>query len=213
MDTGATQHDIEASLRRIMDALERSGTLACGGDVSALAADLLVEAITIVGSAHPATASGGPLAGDERDVLVAVGVDAEARPDPTPGCRGILDRVRLLSEGLSVAEAADHLGVNQSRVRQRLDERSLVGLRARDGRAWILPAFQFVGDGASGGELPGLAQVLRRIRRDCPPSAVAAFFETPQPDLESDEDRSLSPHDWLLAGGDPEIVAVLADAI
>ena len=51
----------------------------------------------------------------------------------------------LRATSLGVEEAARRLGVNPSRVRQRLAERSLYGLK--DGSTWLLPAFQFLAEG------------------------------------------------------------------
>src|SRR6266705_29015 len=63
----------------------------------------------------------------------------------------------LRATSLGVDEAARRLGVNPSRVRQRLAERSLYGLK--DGSTWMLPAFQFLADGL----VPGVDVVVKRL--------------------------------------------------
>lgn len=116
---------------------------------------------------------------------------------------------RLRTTSLSVEEAARRLDVNASRVRQRLGERSLYGLK--EAGAWILPAFQF----ASGGLVPGIEVVLRRLPEGIGPQAVARWFALPNPDLHTrdDEERPLTPLQWLLAGNPPEPAAELAAAL
>src|SRR5688572_20316975 len=54
-----------------------------------------------------------------------------------------IEYLRLLSESLSPEQAAARLGVNASRIRQRLGARTLYGIK--DGRGWKLPLFQFAG--------------------------------------------------------------------
>lgn len=115
----------------------------------------------------------------------------------------------LRAHSLGVEDAARRLGVNPSRVRQRLAARSLYGLK--EGNAWHLPAFQFVADGL----VPGLDVVLRRLPADVGPLAVACWLATPNPDLTTrdDDERPLSPRQWLLEGNDPEAAAALAAAL
>jgi hypothetical protein len=116
---------------------------------------------------------------------------------------------QVRATSLSVEEAAHHLGVNTSRVRQRLAERSLFGLK--DGHAWLLPAFQFRADGL----VPGVDEVVRSLPADIGTLAVARWFASPNPDLctRDDEERPLTPLQWLLEGNRPEAAAVLAAAL
>jgi hypothetical protein len=109
----------------------------------------------------------------------------------------------LVATSLSVPEAARRLGVDPSRVRQRLTERSLFGFKQRG--EWRLPAFQF----DSAGTLPGLEVVAAGLDSGLHPVAVEQWFSLPCPDLEIDE-QAVSPRDWLRAGGSPEMVAELA---
>jgi hypothetical protein len=116
---------------------------------------------------------------------------------------------QLRAESLTVEDAGRRLGVNPSRVRQRLAERSLFGLK--DGNTWLLPEFQFVTDGL----VPGIERVVRSLPADISPLAVARWLAHPNPDLvtRDDEERPLSPRQWLLEGYPPEPVADLAAAL
>ena len=100
-------------------------------------------------------------------------------------------------------------GVNTSRIRQRLAERSLYGLK--DGNTWLLPAFQF----GPKGLVPGVGVVVRRMPPDIGPLAAARWFTSPNPDLctRDDDERPLTPLQWLLGGNPPEAAAELAAAL
>ena len=120
----------------------------------------------------------------------------------------------MLSKSTSVKETAKILGVNPSRVRQRLvNERSLYGIK--EGSKWRIPMFQF-----NGGKLvPGIGKVLAALPISLNPVSVLAWFMVPNPDLEAPEEgnsrrtRKLSPRDWLLIGNLPEKVIKLAEAL
>ena len=109
----------------------------------------------------------------------------------------------LLAESASVAEAAHAIGVQESRVRQRLGDRTLYGFK-HDG-VWYIPRFQFYRDQL----LPGLAVVVSHLPKTLAPLAVVSWFVTPSVDLALN-DHATSPRDWLIAGGNPTVVAVLA---
>ena len=131
----------------------------------------------------------------------------EGGPDPL--ARTAAKYVALLASALTTKEAAEVLEVGESRVRQRLGEGTLYGVKA--GRENRLPAFQF----EAGKEVPGIAQVLKRIDRSLHPVAVLNWFMLPNPDLFLDEEeaRPVSPRYWLLSGGDPEVLAHLAQEL
>jgi hypothetical protein len=116
---------------------------------------------------------------------------------------------RLREESLDIAAAARRLGVTTGRIRQRLAARSLYGLK--EGNAWLLPAFQF----AEQGLVPGIEAVLKRLPPDISPLAVARWLATPNPDLctRDDDERPLSPRQWLLEGHPAEPAAELAAAL
>ena len=112
----------------------------------------------------------------------------------------------LLATARPVAEAARLLGVDPSRVRQRLGERSLYGLKTP--RGWRLPAFQFDLDQPDR-LVPGIGGVLAALPPDLHPVAVYNWLTLPDPDL-AWGDEPVSPLDWLRSGGDPAVVAALA---
>ena len=79
----------------------------------------------------------------------------------------------MVVSGLSVAQVARKLGIDESRVRHRLSERSLYGIKVRG--TWVLPAFQFSTDGS----VPGIEQVLPRVPGDLHPVALLNWFTLP----------------------------------
>ena len=123
-----------------------------------------------------------------------------------PIARTAFEYAVLRATALTTQKAAKRLGVNDSRVRQRLSERALYGIKAGD--EWRLPAFQF----ARKGLVPGIERVFPRLPKSLNPVAVYRWFHTPNPDLEEREGqgRALTPIQWLQSGNDPDVVAELA---
>ena len=118
---------------------------------------------------------------------------------------------RLISTAYSASEAAERLGVNESRIRQRRADRTLWAIEDRDG--WVFPALQFEDEAGRRGQIRGLDQVLRVLPADLHPLSVAGFLTTPQADLRIGG-QPVSPLAWLRSGGDvgPVInVAEVAD--
>jgi excisionase family DNA binding protein len=150
------------------------------------------------------------LTAPEESALVRGGVEPVSEDDLRIVDAQIASAYRQLRAGsLTVEEAARRLGVNTSRIRQRLAARSLYGLK--DGSTWRLPAFQF----GSGGLVPGVNVVFKRLPADIGALAVARWFSRPNPDLTTrdDEERPLTPLEWLLGGNPPEAAAELAAAL
>jgi len=123
-----------------------------------------------------------------------------------PIARTAFEYAVLRATALTTQQAAKRLGVNDSRVRQRLLERVLYGIKAGD--QWRLPVFQF----ARKGLVSGIQRVLPRLPKSLNPVAVYRWFHTPNPDLEEREaqGRALTPLQWLQSGNDPDVVAELA---
>jgi hypothetical protein len=145
-------------------------------------------------------------------MLVESGADPDVRlrgPNPVQAAEELYRQ--MLETSLSAEEAAERLGVNASRVRQRLagKSRSLYGIKT--GRAWVLPAFQFTDDGL----VHGFEAVIHELPADMHPVAVYRWFSLPSPDLRlgPDEEVSVSPLDWLRSGGDPKEVMNLASQL
>ncbi|WP_052340925.1 hypothetical protein [Salinarimonas rosea] len=148
-----------------------------------------------------------PLTRGERAALEAVGIStADHAPDPQPFLDGVARHAVIVATALPLAEAARRFGVAPSRLRQRLQERTLLGVRSEDGRAWRIPLFQIT----EAGELPGLRLVLKAIRSDLRPVTIVGFFTTPQPDLEDETGAAMTPIAWLSSGRDPDAVRRLA---
>ncbi len=112
----------------------------------------------------------------------------------------------LVTKSLTVATAAKRLGVDTSRVRQRIYARSLYGFKHRG--AWLVPAFQLDGKRL----VAGLEAVVPKLAPTLHPVAVSRWFTSPDDDLVLGE-QAVSPIVWLSSGGPPEVVAALAEAI
>jgi hypothetical protein len=147
---------------------------------------------------------------EELEVARAGGLD----PAPAAGDRsdpllaGVLAYAGLVATGLTTLQAARRLGVSDARIRQRLQARSLIGLRA--GRSWKLPIFQFTAKG----ELPGWAEVAPALPESVSPVAVERWLALPHPDLVAGEQETpFSPRQWLLEGRPAQEVARLAEEL
>ncbi|HEY7596493.1 MAG TPA: DNA-binding protein [Actinophytocola sp.] len=140
----------------------------------------------------------------QRAALTDVGLDLAPRGDTErdPRARTVALQAVLRDTALSVAGAAERIGVDSSRIRHRLADGRLTGWKDRGG--WRLPVWQFTDDGV----LPGLGTVLAAVPDDQPPLVVAGFMTTAQEDLRTAAEPT-TPRDWLLAGGDPAAVARL----
>jgi len=142
------------------------------------------------------------------ETTALAGGGADLRPlgaeEPVPRAETAATYVALLAGGLTVAQSAARLDVDPSRIRHRLADRMLFGIRLRAG--WRLPAFQFTEDG---GMVPGLDRVLPSIPPDLHPLAVWRWLTTPVADLALDGSE-ITPLQWLAGGGPPAPVAALA---
>jgi hypothetical protein len=167
---------------------------------------LVEDAARQLSPADPAPAE--HFSAEQRHALSAVGLDLSPRrgDEADHRARAVAAQAVLRDSALTVADAADTVGVDTSRIRHRLLARRLSGWKERGG--WRLPAWQF----ASTGVLPGLEAVLAAIPEDQPPLVVAAFMTVPQPELPINGDP-VTPRQWLLAGGDPGAVATLASTL
>jgi hypothetical protein len=148
-----------------------------------------------------------PLSGVEMAALNAVGVPSNSeKASAAPFIQTATAHATLVSTSIPLSEAARKLGVTDGRLRQRISERTLIGVHGPDGRALRIPLFQLTPEG----EIPGLRLVLKAIRPELRPVQIAAFFTTPQSDLEGSEGEPTTPVAWLLSGHDPEPVRELA---
>jgi len=143
----------------------------------------------------------------EASVLEAGGFDLSARTKQgeDPVARAAAVHAALLQTALTTREAAARLDVHPSRIRQRLRDRTIYGMRAES--EWRIPTFQFEGDRL----LPAVAEVFPEIDPDFHPAAVYRWFTSPSPDLHDEElEEDLSPRAWLATGRAVEPVVQLA---
>lgn len=116
----------------------------------------------------------------------------------------------IASTSIDTNEAALWLNVNPSRIRQRINDHSLLGIQGLE-NAWLLPRFQFDNNGK---EIPGMRKVLQSIDSGCHPITINGFLNTPQPDLYSElVNKALTPKEWLQSGHPIEPLIELAKAL
>ncbi len=138
----------------------------------------------------------------------------EKRPvteQQSPMFQGALSYAAIVASALDTTRAAKLLGVDPSRIRQRLTEKrpTLYGIKSRG--EWVLPRFQFHGKR----QVSGIVEVIQALPTDLSPVSVVSWFNTQNPDLVTgpDEDQTLSPLDWLKSGNDPQPVIELAEQL
>jgi hypothetical protein len=170
-------------------------------------AEIDLVATEIARTAGRATAA-PPLTEQEERLLR----DAELDPRPlgvneTPVLyRATAEYAKLVNDSYTVGQAADLLGVNPSRIRQRLigEPRTLYGVKF--GKGWRIPRFQFQGRRL----VPGIGTVLQRMPTNLHPVAMYRWLTSAHPDLTSENQAPISPLDWLRIGNLPGVVADLA---
>ena len=186
--------------------LERIGALVDPADFDRL----IVEALEQVVPARPLLDPRRELTASEIAVLEQGGFELEPLEldDAHPLIRSAAAYAALIGSSLSVAQAAARLHVEGSRVRQRLGERSLYGIKMRSG--WRLPLFQFTDQGT----VPGIDVVIPRLDPTLGPLSVVGWFTTPNPDLTyGDDEEPVSALTWLMAGRSPGPVIELASHV
>lgn len=128
-----------------------------------------------------------------------------------PVLLGVLEYAAMRLSALTTREAADRLGLKtDSRVRQRLSERTLYGLKVEE--EWRLPIFQFR---ENEGLVPNIERIFPALDRELAPITVLHWFTNPNPDLACADTRNepVSPLTWLSLGLDPEEVVELAQLV
>ena len=145
----------------------------------------------------------------ERATLITAGVNPRDL-DPEPGAASRAARntadalIDAAATSFSVSDAAIGLGVDPSRVRHRISDRSLYALKL--GTKLRLPHWQFGDSPATPGRLEVLPH-LRRILGAVPPAAtpfeIATFMTSGQVELQL-SGSAVTPREWLLAGQSPD---------
>ncbi len=166
------------------------------------------DALAAAGGMPPYPEPSEALGPDQLELLAKGGFELEG---PALGLRdpvlmGALEYAAMRATALTTKQAAARLDVNDSRIRQRLADRALYGLKVDD--EWRLPIFQF----EERGLVPNINRVLPRLDENLSAIAVFHWLTSPTPDLASAEtnDEPVSPIAWLKLGLDPEEVAELA---
>jgi len=187
-------------------ALERIGALVDPSDFDRLVAEALEQVVP----ARPVPDPRRELSASDIAVLEQGGFELEplALDIAHPLVRSAATYAAFIGSSLSVAQAAARLHVDGSRIRQRLGERSLYGIKLRSG--WRLPLFQFTDQGT----VPGIDVVLPRLDPALHPLSVVGWFVTPNPDLPyGDDEEPVSALTWLRAGRSPGPVMELASNV
>lgn len=158
--------------------------------------------------APPFDSRGQGLTRAELEFLQDARVEASAQAGYEALAQSTMAFARLLATSLTTAQVAARLKVDGARVRQRLLERSLYGLKTEAGD-WRLPSFQFDDRGRP---IPHLGAVLQALPEDLHPLEVEGWLTNPDPDLES-RGEPLTPLQWLSTGRDVAKVVELAERV
>lgn len=128
---------------------------------------------------------------------------------PSPRLRTRQRQAAALAGGIRVAEAAAILDVDESRIRQRIKNRTLYAIRI--GRSYTIPKFQFVTDADDTPLqlIPNVGMVIHAIPETLPLISIVNWFRTPNDALTIDG-AATTPAGWLLAGADPAVLVDLA---
>lgn len=158
---------------------------------------------------YPTESEAEGLTPEEIEVARSGGLEPRPAGNGTdPLVRGVVALASLIETGLTTRHAAERLGVSDARIRQRLQDRTLLAIRS--GRTWKLPVFQFT----ERGELPGWSEVCAKLPETASPVAIERWLALPNADLVTGEAESpVSPREWLLAGRPPEPVTELASEL
>lgn len=209
-------HDLSTGLRtldELVQAADRRGTH-IPDDLRQIVAELhrlevlmnvpLVDALTVLCELLPdvsAPAAFEFLTEDQETALRAAGSFVEDMPPADRRATTVtMARTRdLVKTALTVDQTAVLLGVTPDRIRRRLTQRTLLGIRV--GPTYRLPTFQFTADR----ELPGWNRVAPVFPDTVHMTSIAYFMTTQHPDL-TETGEPLSPTDWLRRGRDPDLV-------
>lgn len=131
----------------------------------------------------------------ELTTLAAGGFDVKEHPrqDKDPLAKSTALYAALITTSWSTSDVAKKLGVQPSRVRQMLTDRSLYGFHV-DNR-WLIPIFQFEGKNL----IPNIIKVNAVLNPTLPPVLVYNWYITPDPEL-SVHGLAQSPLNWLRTG-------------
>jgi len=109
---------------------------------------------------------------------------------------------QAIEQSLSAVEVATRLSIDLDEVDQRQHRGELFTFTSRGEQRY--PTWQLTADPRRP-VLPGLAQCITAIPEGMHPATVLGFMTTPQDDVHVDG-QPATLADWLLNGGDPQIV-------
>lgn len=198
---GQMTHSVEDRYRRGDLDFESAVREATGADIDREVFARIVHSLTPDSPAVP------DLSDHDASVLEEAGFVA----DPAAATASRLDRQfrmqSLVRHSLSVAEAAERLGVSTARIRQRLTDGTLWAFDS--GRSRLLLPALFTETGG----VPHLEKVLPLITKDLHPLTVQALLTVPQPSL-TVEGRPVSIVEWLTgSAGSAQDIEQAADVI
>jgi hypothetical protein len=166
--------------------------------------------VAVEGLAQQPAPQSPALTAAEAAVLDEAGLVEGERDRPGVFDKSQIEFELLVSQSYTLQRAATILGVDPSRLRQRLGQRTLYGIK--EGGSWRIPTFQF--DARRKKLVRGIEKVLPHIRADAHPLAVASWLSTPHPDLVlGEEETPVTPLRWLAGGRPTDRVADLAKEI
>jgi hypothetical protein len=166
--------------------------------------------VAVDGLSEAPAVQGPPLTAAEGALLDEGGLSGGGQGRPRALEKLRIEFELLVSGSFTLERAAKILAVNPSRLRQRLAAHTLYGIK--EGRSWRVPAFQF--DAGRKKLVRGIDKVFSKIRPDAHPLAVATWFSNPHQDLVvGDEERPVTPLQWLSGGGSIDAVVDLATEI
>jgi hypothetical protein len=170
--------------------------------------ELVVDVVRTMPTATPIHDPEREFTAEERAALTRGGFSLAPyiRHAGDPVSRFVAAYAGLLATSLTPTEVAALLGVDASRIRQRLGAKTLYGIKTEDG--WRVPRFQFYGEML----VPGIERVFPRVDPEVHPVAVYHWFTTPSSNLEL-QDQPLSPREWLLSGGNPAAIEPLESGL
>ena len=188
--------------------LERAGLHVSEEDLEAIFSETLAAVLP----PYPPIDARAALPADELAFLRRAGVALDdLAPLPAgvvpPEVRTAGKLASLLVSALPIADAAARLDIDASTLRHRLAVPSVYAVRARG--AWKLPLFQF--SDTLDAIIPGFGNLAPALV-DLHPVDVFNWFTLPHVDLEIG-DRSVSPREWLLSGGNPKRLIALLEEV
>lgn len=134
-----------------------------------------------------------PLTEEEKVVLKNGGFNLEPLPDEHE-----VDHMKeLCANSYTTSEVALLMGIDEARVNFYRGEKSLYGFLWEN--CWFFPKVQFEEDRP----LPKLDLILKVVRPEVSPLGFMGWLQNPDPDLylTDEEDKPMSPLQWLRRGG------------